>query len=82
MLELIIRLFSPADWLAFGLFLFGWTGYSYYADRAAPRERDLRGMTSHMRLDWARQSIGATLFILAVLYRRDFRSQTLATLAQ
>ena len=26
--------------------------------------------------------IGATLLILAVLYRRDFRSQTLATLAQ
>jgi uncharacterized membrane protein len=27
-------------------------------------------------------AIGATLLILAVLYRRDFRSQTLATLAQ
>ncbi len=26
--------------------------------------------------------IGATLLILAVLYRRDFRSQTLATLAR
>ena len=57
MLEQIIRLFSPADWLAFGLFLFGWTGYSYYADRAARSERGLRGVTSHMRLDWARQMV-------------------------
>jgi uncharacterized membrane protein len=41
-----------------------------------------RGATFHVWLDWARQIIGTTLLILAVLYRRDFRSQTLATLAQ
>jgi len=51
MLEQTFRLFSPADWLAFGLFPVEWTGYCYCADRA-------------------------------VLYRRDFRSQTLATLAR
>jgi uncharacterized membrane protein len=57
MLEQIFRLFSPADWLAFGLFLIGWTGYSHYADRAARSERGLRGVTSQMRLDWARQMV-------------------------
>ena len=82
MLEQTFRLISPADWLAFGLFPVEWTGYCHCADRAAPSECGLRGVTSHMRLDWPRQSIGATLLILAVLYRRDFRSQTLATLAR
>jgi len=57
MLEQIIRIFSPADWLALGLFLVGWAGYSYYADRAARSERGLRGVTSGMRLDWARQMV-------------------------
>ena len=58
MLEQIIRIFLPADWLAFGLFLVGWIGYSYYADRAARSERGLRGVTAQMRLDWARQMVG------------------------
>jgi len=82
MLEQITRLFSPADWLAFGRFLFGWTRYCYYAGRAARSERGLRRVTSHMRLDWARQTIGATLLTLAMLYPRNFRSQTLLTLAR
>jgi uncharacterized membrane protein len=83
MFEQIIRLFSPVDWLSFGLFLFGWTGYSYYADRAARSERGLRGVTSHMRFDWARQMVARENRITyAALTRRDFRSQMLATLAQ
>jgi uncharacterized membrane protein len=57
MFEQIIHLFVPADWLAFGLFLVGWIGYSYYADRAARSERGLRGVTAQMRLDWARQMV-------------------------
>jgi uncharacterized membrane protein len=57
MLEQIIRLFSPADWLAFGLILFGWTSNRYHADPAARSQRRLRGVTSHMRLDWARQMV-------------------------
>jgi uncharacterized membrane protein len=57
MLDQIIRLFSPTDWLAFGLFLVGWMGYSYYADRAARSERGLRGVTAQLRLDWGRQMV-------------------------
>ena len=57
MLEQITRIFSPADWIAFGVFLAGWSSYSYYADRAARSERGLRGVTAQARLDWARQMV-------------------------
>jgi uncharacterized membrane protein len=57
MLNRLFSLFSPADWLALALFLGGWIGYSYYADRAARSERGLRGVTAQMRLDWARQMV-------------------------
>ena len=57
MLEQITRIFSPADWIAFGVFLAGWSSYSYYADRAARSERGLRGATAQARLDWARQMV-------------------------
>ena len=82
MLEQIIRRSFPADWLAFGLVRFGGTGVSDYADGAARSECGLRGVTSLMRFDWAPQLIEAALRILAVPYRRDFRSQKLATLAR
>ena len=82
MLEQIIRLSIHADWLALGLSSLWWTGCNHHADHAARSERGLRGVTSHMRLDWAQQTVGTMLLLLAVPYRRDLRSQTLATLAQ
>jgi uncharacterized membrane protein len=53
----LLSLLSAADWLALALFLAGWYGYSWYADRAARSERGLRGVTSKLRLDWARQMV-------------------------
>lgn len=46
MLDRIPILLAPGDWLGLGLFLGGWIGYGYYADRAARSERGLRGVTS------------------------------------
>ena len=57
MLDRTPLLLAPADWLAVGVFLVGWIGYSYYADRAARSERGLRGVTSQLRLDWAREMV-------------------------
>lgn len=48
-------LWSPLDWLALALFLTGWMGYGYTADRAARSATGLRGVTHLRRLDWARQ---------------------------
>lgn len=53
----LFSLLSPADWGALALFLCGWFGYSWYADRAARSEQGLRGVTSQLRLDWARQMV-------------------------
>jgi uncharacterized membrane protein len=53
----IFTLFSPTDWAALALFLAGWIGYGYYADRAARSEHGLRGVTARLRLDWARQMV-------------------------
>jgi uncharacterized membrane protein len=58
MLNRLLTLFSPADWLALLLFLVGWIGYSYYADRATRSERGLRGVTARLRLGWAREMVG------------------------
>ena len=82
MLEQIIRLSIHADWLALGLLSLRWTGCNHYAYHAARSERGRRGVASHMRLHWERRTIGATLLIIAVLYRRDFLSQALAALAR
>ena len=57
MLDRFVALFAPADWLALGVFLVGWIGYSYYADRASRSERGLRGVTSQLRLDWAHEMV-------------------------
>jgi uncharacterized membrane protein len=57
MFDQILRLLTPADWLALVVFLVGWSGYSHFADRAARSERGLRGVTSQLRLDWARQMV-------------------------
>ena len=58
MLNHLLPLFSPADWLALLVFVVGWVGYSYYADRATRSERGLRGVTAPLRLDWAREMVG------------------------
>jgi uncharacterized membrane protein len=57
MLQRLISLFSPADWLALAVFLVGWIGYSWYADRAARSEFGLRGVTRKLRHDWATQMV-------------------------
>jgi uncharacterized membrane protein len=57
MLDRLLTLFSPADWLALAVFLVGWIGYGYYADRAARSEQGLRGVTRHLRFGWARQMV-------------------------
>ena len=56
-MTLLLALLAPADWGALGLFLAGWFGYSWFADRAARSERGLRGVTAQLRLDWARQMV-------------------------
>ncbi|HEX4884902.1 MAG TPA: DUF599 domain-containing protein [Casimicrobiaceae bacterium] len=53
----VLSLLSTADWAALTLFLAGWFGYGWFADRAARSERGLRGVTSQLRLDWARQMV-------------------------
>lgn len=57
MLDRLPMLLAPGDWLALGLFLAGWIGYSHYADKAARSDRGLRGVTSQLRLDWAREMV-------------------------
>ena len=57
MLQRLLTLFSVADWLALGLFLAGWIGYTYYADRAARSARGLRGVTHRHREAWGRQMV-------------------------
>jgi uncharacterized membrane protein len=57
MLQRLLTLFSVADWLALGLFLSGWIGYTYYADRAARSARGLRGVTHRHREAWGRQMV-------------------------
>ena len=57
MLDRVLTLMAPGDALAFIVFAIGWIGYTYYADRAARSERGLRGVTSRLRLDWARQML-------------------------
>jgi uncharacterized membrane protein len=57
MLQRLITLFSPADWLALAVFLVGWIGYSWYADRAARGEYGLRGVTRKLRHEWAKQMV-------------------------
>jgi len=56
-LNRLFVLLAPADWVALAVFLVGWFGYSYYADRAARSARGLRGVTHRLRLDWARQMV-------------------------
>jgi len=53
----IFTLFTPTDWVALAVFLAGWIGYGYYADRAARSEHGLRGVSAKLRLDWARQMV-------------------------
>jgi uncharacterized membrane protein len=53
----MVALLTTADWAAVAVFLVGWFGYSWYADRAARSERGLRGVTARARLDWARQMV-------------------------
>lgn len=57
MLHRFLILFSPADWLALGLFLVGWAWYGYYTDRAARGSNGLRGATQAHRVQWARQMV-------------------------
>lgn len=53
----LLTLLSPADWIALAVFLAGWAGYGYYADRATRSARGLRGVTHSLRLEWARQMV-------------------------
>jgi len=53
----LFTLLAPADWSALVIFLVGWMGYGYYADRAARGARGLRGVTHRLRLDWAQQMV-------------------------
>ena len=55
MLQHFLSLWSPLDWLALVLFLAGWMGYSYIADRATRSATGLRGVTHLRRIEWARQ---------------------------
>jgi uncharacterized membrane protein len=55
MLQKFLSLWSPLDWFALLLFLGGWMGYSYIADRAARSASGLRGVTHLRRVEWARQ---------------------------
>jgi uncharacterized membrane protein len=57
MFNRLLTLFTPSDWAALAVFLGGWCGYGYYADRAARGARGLRGVTHRLRLDWARQMV-------------------------
>ena len=57
MFQRLVTLFSPADWLALAVFMAGWIGYSWYADRAARSEFGLRGVTRKLRYDWAKQMV-------------------------
>ena len=57
MLQRLLALFSAADWFALGLFLVGWLGYNYYADRATRSARGLRGVTHRHREQWAQQMV-------------------------
>jgi uncharacterized membrane protein len=57
MLQRLLTLFSAADWFALGLFLVGWIGYNYYADRASRSARGLRGVTHRHREQWAQQMV-------------------------
>ena len=69
MLQRLITLFSPADWLALAVFLVGWMGYSWYADRAARSEFGLRGVTPEAapRLGDGRWCGGRTAWSTAAL---------------
>jgi uncharacterized membrane protein len=55
MLQRLLSLLSPFDWAALLLFLTGWFGYSYVADRAARSAKGLRGVTHLRRIEWARE---------------------------
>ncbi len=55
MLQRFLSLLSPLDWGALVLFLCGWFGYSYIADRAKRSARGLRGVTHLRRIEWARE---------------------------
>jgi uncharacterized membrane protein len=57
MIDRLLTLFSVADWLALGVFVLGWIGYSYFADHAARSARGLRGVTSTLRGDWGRRML-------------------------
>ena len=57
MLHRLFVLLSPADWAALALFLAGWFGYSFYADRAARGAKGLRGVTHRHRLQWAHEMV-------------------------
>ena len=57
MLHRLFVLLSPADWAALALFLAGWFGYSFYADRAARGANGLRGVTHAHRLQWAQEMV-------------------------
>lgn len=57
MLERIPLIFAPGDWTALLIFVVGWIGYGYFADRAARSDRGLRGVTAQHRLEWGRQMV-------------------------
>lgn len=58
MLDRIVSLLTLADWAALAVFLVGWIGYSWFADRAGGGARGLRGVTLGLRHGWARQMVG------------------------
>lgn len=54
-LERAIAVLPWADWLALGLFFFGWVGYAAFASRRAKVERTLLASTNHFRRLWMKQ---------------------------
>jgi uncharacterized membrane protein len=54
MLQRVLQVMSMADWIALGVFLLGWMGYSHHADHTRRSAHGLRGVTYAHRLAWGR----------------------------
>jgi uncharacterized membrane protein len=54
-LERAITLLPWQDWVALGLFFFGWVAYAVFAARRARVQRTLLASTNHYRMRWMAQ---------------------------